>query len=63
MAIKYIMAVSKDGNDHCLTSKENWDIGGDESMTVTEEFDVASHEEAKILYEAWKDEQQEKLNS
>lgn len=63
MGKKYIIAVNEDGTDHCLTVKETWDSSGDESMKVAEEFEAATFEEAKIIYEAWKDELQQKLDS
>jgi hypothetical protein len=55
----WVVAISEDGTEHCLTSKDNWtrqpylqqDISG-RPMRVVKEFEAGSYEEARNIYEA-----------
>jgi hypothetical protein len=55
----WIIAISEDGYEHCLTGKKNWitqkelqfDTNG-KPMRVLKEFEAESYEEARAIYEA-----------
>lgn len=56
---KWVIAMSNDGTEHCLTGKDNWDRQpklrldtNGRQMRVIDEFEAASYQEAREIYEA-----------